>query len=68
MLTLDDMREFSVKVEPAVSGQFRDYTVYTAAPGVRVPSSPRRCRPCRTTICRPSATTPQTTFTCWPEL
>ncbi len=37
MLTLDDLREFSVKVEPAVSGQFRDYTVYTCGPWCQGP-------------------------------
>ena len=28
-ITMDDLAEFSVKIEPPVSGQFRDYTVYT---------------------------------------
>ena len=37
LLTLDDLREFTVKVEPAVSGQFRDYTVYTCGPWCQGP-------------------------------
>ena len=28
-ITMEDLAEFSVKIEPPVSGQFRDYTVYT---------------------------------------
>ena len=28
-ITMEDLAEFSVKIEPPVSGQFREYTVYT---------------------------------------
>ena len=37
LLTLDDMREFSVGIEPAVSGQFKEYTVYTCGPWCQGP-------------------------------
>ena len=37
LLTLDDMREFTVKVEPAVSGRFRDYEIYTCGPWCQGP-------------------------------
>ena len=37
LLTLDDLKEFSVKIEPAEAGNFRDYTVYTCGPWCQGP-------------------------------
>ena len=37
LLTLDDLKEFSVKVEEPVVGRFRDYSVYTCGPWCQGP-------------------------------
>ncbi len=37
LVTLQDLADFSVKVEPPVSGRFRDYTIYTCGPWCQGP-------------------------------
>ena len=37
LLTLDDLKEFSVKVEPPEVGRFREYDVYTCGPWCQGP-------------------------------
>ena len=37
LLTLQDLAEFSVKIEPPAAGRFRDYTVYTCGPWCQGP-------------------------------
>ncbi len=37
LVTLQDLADFSVKVEPPVTGRFRDYTVYTCGPWCQGP-------------------------------
>ena len=37
LFTLEDMKEFSVKVEEPVAGSFREYTVYTCGPWCQGP-------------------------------
>ena len=37
LLTLDDLKDFSVKIEEPAVGQFKDYTVYTCGPWCQGP-------------------------------
>ena len=37
LVTLQDLAEFSVKVEPPAKGRFRDYTIYTCGPWCQGP-------------------------------
>ena len=37
LVTLQDLAEFSVKVEPPAAGRFRDYTIYTCGPWCQGP-------------------------------
>ena len=38
LLDLDDLRDFSVRIEEPVAGRFRDYTVYTCGPWCQGPA------------------------------